>query len=48
MVVTVRYCPSCGDVLNPSIGTRKCLDDAHAKLRRERNSFCIDCGAALL
>jgi hypothetical protein len=48
MVVRVRYCPSCGDVLNPSISQPKCADDAHAKMRRARNAYCMDCGAALL
>lgn len=47
MVVRVRFCPSCGEVLNPSIATRKCPDDAHAKLRRARNAYCMDCGSAL-
>jgi predicted RNA-binding Zn-ribbon protein involved in translation (DUF1610 family) len=47
MVVRVRFCPTCGEVLNRSITTRKCADDAHAKLRRERNAYCMDCGAAL-
>ena len=47
MVVRVRFCPSCGEVLNPSIARSKCPDDAHAKLRRARNAYCMDCGAAL-
>ena len=48
MVVRVRFCPSCGDVLNPSISQPKCADDAHTKMRRARHAYCMDCGAALL
>ncbi len=48
MVVTVRYCPSCGDVVNPNIVVRECLDGKHAGMRRSRHAYCMDCGAGLL
>lgn len=47
MVVRVRCCPTCGDVLNANIAARKCVPDAHSKLRRARYSYCMDCGAGL-
>ncbi len=48
MVVTVRCCPSCGEIVNAKIVARKCLADAHARMRRSRHPFCMDCGAGLL
>jgi len=47
MVVRVRWCPNCGEVLNASILPKTCREEAHAKLRRERNTFCMDCGGRL-
>ena len=48
MVVRIRFCPSCGEVLNKNIVSRKCPEDTHAKMRRSRNSYCMDCGTGLL
>jgi hypothetical protein len=48
MVVRIRFCPSCGEVLNQNIASQKCSQDAHAKMRRARSTFCMDCGAGLL
>ena len=47
MVIRVRFCPSCGEVLNQGIASRRCAEDAHAKARRSRNVYCMDCGIAL-
>jgi hypothetical protein len=47
MVVRVRWCPNCGEVLNANIHPKTCGEEAHAKLRRERNTFCMDCGGRL-
>ena len=47
MVVTVRCCPNCGEIVNANIHARKCVADSHAKMRRSRHSFCMDCGAGL-
>ena len=44
MVVRVRWCPNCGEVLNPNISQKTCAKEAHLKLRRERGTFCMDCG----
>lgn len=43
MNVPIRFCPNCGDDLNLSLlGT--CSDELHASRRRNRNTFCTDCG----
>jgi rRNA maturation protein Nop10 len=48
MVVRIRFCPSCGQVLNDKIASRKCPADAHAKMRRSRSTYCMDCGEGLV
>lgn len=47
MVIRVRCCPTCGDVLNAKIPARECRDTSHAKMRRDRNRYCMDCGTSL-
>jgi hypothetical protein len=47
-VVTVRFCPSCGEVVNQKIFARTCLTEKHATMRRSRSTYCIDCGDRLL
>jgi rRNA maturation protein Nop10 len=47
MVVRVRCCPNCGEVLNANIAPRHCAADAHAKMRRYQSTYCTDCGARL-
>jgi hypothetical protein len=34
-------------VLNQAIVPRRCPDAAHAKMRRDRNTYCMDCGRLL-
>ena len=46
-VVTVRFCPNCGVVVNESILARRCLVEKHARMRRVRNTYCMDCGQGL-
>jgi hypothetical protein len=48
MVVRIRFCPSCGEVLNQNIASRKCPEATHTQMRRSRNSYCMDCGTGLL
>jgi rRNA maturation protein Nop10 len=43
-VVTVRCCPSCGQIVNASIPTRRCPDETHAIARRVGNTYCVKCG----
>lgn len=47
-VVRIRFCPSCGVVLNEKILARGCAEEKHARSRRDRNTFCVDCGEQLL
>ena len=37
----------CGEVVNAAIRSQSCSDEKHAKERRERNVFCMDCGTRL-
>lgn len=46
--VVVRYCPNCGDVVNVNIPLKQCDGDAHAKRRRKRQCYCVDCGNRLM
>jgi hypothetical protein len=47
MVVRIRFCPSCGEVLNQKIASRKCSERSHAEMRRSRSTYCMDCGVQL-
>lgn len=44
----VRHCPGCGVVVNDRVGTQQCSETQHAAARRERSSFCVDCGTRLI
>ncbi len=46
--VTVRACPSCGEIVNGNIPVKDCSDAEHPKKRKERSNFCIDCGKQLI
>jgi predicted RNA-binding Zn-ribbon protein involved in translation (DUF1610 family) len=45
--VTVRFCSSCGVVVNESIRTALCPEANHASMRRTQSAYCIDCGKGL-
>jgi hypothetical protein len=47
-VVTVRFCASCGAVVNGSISASRCPDEEHARMRRARSTYCIGCGERLV
>jgi len=47
MVIRVRCCPTCGQLLNAKIAAIQCPQDSHARKRRDRNLFCMDCGTSL-
>jgi hypothetical protein len=42
----VRFCPMCGGKINMKITTR-CDANKHASQRKDRLSFCCDCGEKL-
>ena len=44
----VRFCPECGEVVNEDIPIRKCNKEEHAKSRRERDPYCVNCGEQLI
>jgi hypothetical protein len=46
-VVTVRFCANCGVVVNESILASRCRLEKHARMRRVRNTYCVDCGQGL-
>ena len=46
--VPVRFCPMCGDVVNKNIPIKRCGEEKHAKSRRGRNKYCVDCGEQLI
>lgn len=46
--VSIRNCPTCGDVVNESVGARQCNDVQHAEARRQQTVFCIHCGTRLV
>lgn len=47
---SVRFCPTCGGVVNKNIPVPMppCTEEKHAKDRRNRNKFCVDCGEQLI
>ncbi len=45
--VPVRFCPTCGEVVNADIPIRECKEDEHAIRRRERSMYCWICGKQL-
>lgn len=44
--VSIRFCPNCGEELNPTLKSR-CDNAKHAQLLKNRNAFCTDCGKKL-
>jgi hypothetical protein len=47
-IVTVRFCSSCGVVVNNNIRAARCLTERHATMRRAQSAFCVDCGERLI
>ena len=44
----VRVCPMCGDVVNKNISIKNCSEKEHAKRRKDRSKYCLDCGKQLI
>jgi hypothetical protein len=44
----VSHCPECGNVVNERIPARHCNDTDHAAARRDRATFCVNCGTQLI
>lgn len=47
MLVSIQYCIMCGEKFNISTGVAQCNDEMHAQRRKNRDSFCCDCGLRL-
>jgi rRNA maturation protein Nop10 len=47
-IVTVRFCPNCGEIVNGNLPARKCSEEEHAMRRRARYTYCVDCGERLI
>lgn len=43
----VRNCPMCGEIVNKQRSSF-CDGSKHAARRKERNTFCCDCGKKLM
>ncbi|MCP4600527.1 MAG: hypothetical protein GY847_08340 [Proteobacteria bacterium] len=43
----VRFCMSCGEVVNANIPIKHCSEAEHANKRKNRYIFCVDCGERL-
>ena len=44
----VRYCPSCGEVVNPKVVVKACSEREHVQSRMNRNTYCVHCGSQLI
>lgn len=44
----VRFCPTCGEIVNEHIPNGKCSEEKHARERRKMNKYCVDCGEQLI
>lgn len=45
---TVRFCPSCGEVVSQGVPIQRCPETLHAKERMEHSKFCVHCGKQLM
>ncbi len=44
----VHACLKCGKVVNGDIHIKNCSEEEHAKRRKYRNKYCVDCGKQLI
>ena len=44
----VRFCSMCGEVVNKDIPAIECDEQKHARQRRNRHKYCVDCGELLI
>ena len=45
--VIVRFCSMCGKIVNENVPIKRCTEEKHAKMLRQRNMYCVDCGKQL-
>jgi hypothetical protein len=46
-VITVRFCCTCGSLVNPRAVATGCGNEKHGRMRRSQSAFCSDCGESL-
>jgi hypothetical protein len=46
-IVTVRFCSTCGVLLNERVHTNPCQETSHSQMRRMQSSYCVHCGESL-
>jgi NMD protein affecting ribosome stability and mRNA decay len=44
----VRFCPSCGEVVNANIVVKRCSVEEHAESRMNGYNYCVHCGLQLI
>lgn len=44
----VRFCASCGVIVNGAVRTSSCPTTRHDVARRNQSAFCVDCGEQLI
>jgi predicted RNA-binding Zn-ribbon protein involved in translation (DUF1610 family) len=44
----VRFCPSCGEIVNGKVSIARCGSARHDAQRRGQSIFCVDCGERLI
>jgi len=44
----VRFCPTCGEVVNNNISAEECGEKKHTRKRRDGSMYCVDCGEQLI
>lgn len=47
ILVQVQYCPNCGERFNVHTDIKNCTETIHAERRKNKDSFCCDCGLDL-
>lgn len=46
-MVHILYCPDCGEKFKVQTDSTHCTDFKHKERRKNRSSYCCDCGEAL-
>jgi len=44
----VRFCSQCGEVVQGDLPLKRCSEKEHARRRRDRETFCVQCGERLV
>ena len=47
-IVSVRFCASCGSIVNGSVLAQRCSEANHAQMRRAQTVYCVHCGEQLV